>query len=193
MSSSELGLGKIIETEQGRDAIHVAIIPIVAYEDLWRGREVGLTNDGRATTQADRMIGIVDPFLKQTVEAGQKFWLFLFPNTVTSLRHEWTHPAFPQFGAPDVPPPPAPVDENRLAAERAAAICGLSYGALMDAFEQYADTSEQWPEYTHMGQNERYKRVNRLDWEKAWAHYEQENNVKVSEERFGDIPFSCSC
>ena len=39
-------------------------------------------------------VGIVDPFLKEPVEPGERFYIFLFPNTVTGLRHVWTHPAF---------------------------------------------------------------------------------------------------
>ncbi|MFO0822607.1 MAG: hypothetical protein U0792_05710 [Gemmataceae bacterium] len=39
-------------------------------------------------------VGIVDPFLREAVRPGQRFWLFMYPNTVTTLRHEWTHPAY---------------------------------------------------------------------------------------------------
>jgi hypothetical protein len=40
----------------------------------------------------DSAIGIIDPFLTVVVEKGQHCWLFMMPNTITSLRHEWEHP-----------------------------------------------------------------------------------------------------
>jgi hypothetical protein len=86
-------LGSLIDGDARRDAVHVAIAPVVAAETLSPGQHVGLTGDGRAGTSA-APIGIVDPFLTEDVREGQRFWLCLYPNTVTSLRHVWTHPAF---------------------------------------------------------------------------------------------------
>jgi hypothetical protein len=36
----------------------------------------------------------VDPFLADPVQPGQMFWLFLYPQTITGLRHVWEHLAF---------------------------------------------------------------------------------------------------
>lgn len=88
----KLNLGKIITGEAHRDAIHVPTAPVVAVERLAPGQHVGLV-DGKAAGAGTR-IGIVDPFLTVAVEAGQQFWLCLYPGTITSLRHEWVHPAF---------------------------------------------------------------------------------------------------
>lgn len=91
----ELNLGKVITTEQQRDAIHVAVAPVVCAEPLLPGAHVGLNGAGRATKYSTKLIGVIDPFLKRVVEAGETCWLFMYPNTITSLRHEWSHPAFP--------------------------------------------------------------------------------------------------
>ena len=91
---NELGLGKLITTLQQRDAIHIAVAPVVAAESLQGGDRVGLLPDGRATTKVKDAVGIIDPFFQETVRSGERCWLFLFPGTVTSLRHEWIHPAF---------------------------------------------------------------------------------------------------
>lgn len=82
--SDTLQLGKVIEPgrEVGRDAIHVAVYPMLAVREMRPGER--LQN------------GIVDPFLKESVLPGQRFWMLLFPNTVASLRHVWSHPNFPE-------------------------------------------------------------------------------------------------
>ena len=79
-----------------RDAIHIATAAVYAETDLNPGDHVGLT-----TPKADVMgrseiapLGIVDPFLKEPVKQGQRFWVFIYPGSSRSLRHNWTHPAF---------------------------------------------------------------------------------------------------
>ena len=90
-------LGQLCDETSRRDAIHVAIIPVVAGEFLMVGQRIGIgRGDGKAYPAAslDNDLGIVDPFLKANVKRGETFYLCLYPQTVTSLRHNWTHPAF---------------------------------------------------------------------------------------------------
>jgi hypothetical protein len=93
MSDPQTKLGQIIDGDQQRDAIHIAVAPVIARELMMPGTHVGLY-EGRATPLSDNPIGIVDPFLPSAVKRGQQFWMFLYPNTITSLKHIWTHPAF---------------------------------------------------------------------------------------------------
>lgn len=93
-----INIGSIILDEADRDAIHIAIFPLTAIERLCRGYYVKLAVSKfeaiRCTDRHDA-IGIVDPFLEcEHVEKGERFWCFLFPNSITGLRHHWTHPAF---------------------------------------------------------------------------------------------------
>jgi hypothetical protein len=93
---SDVTVGTLIDESAGRDAIHIAIAPAVAAHTLVAGQDIGFVDEvglGLVGKVSDP-IGIVDPFLKDPVFAGQRFWLFLYPRTITSLRHVWTHPAF---------------------------------------------------------------------------------------------------
>jgi hypothetical protein len=90
-------LGQLIEDgDRRRDAIHIAVAPVTAAERLAPGQHVGLVEEGNLELAGpcDCNIGVVDPFLTQGVEPGQRFWLFLYPGTISGLRHVWTHPAF---------------------------------------------------------------------------------------------------
>lgn len=84
-------LGTYILGDEARDAIHLAVVPVVATEKVYPGQH--LTAEGKTVGET---VGICDPFLPGPVSIGQAFWLVLYPRTITSLRHAWTHPAFPE-------------------------------------------------------------------------------------------------
>jgi len=86
-------LGSLPGPDAKRDAVHVAVVPATAAYLLLPGQRVCRLPDGQFGT-AGEPVGIVDPFRDDVVRAGEQFWLCLFPGTVTSLRHVWTHPAF---------------------------------------------------------------------------------------------------
>ena len=101
-------LGTLIDEHQGRDAIHLAVEPVVAGEQLFAGAHVGILEiEGQLTAfHANPLgkhgvkikhVGVVDPFLETAVEEGQRFWLVVYPRVITSLRHVWTHPDFPNL------------------------------------------------------------------------------------------------
>jgi hypothetical protein len=99
MSDPQTKLGQlIVEEDAMRDAVHIAVAPVVARELMMPGTRIGLY-EGEATALSDNLIGIVDPFLTKAVQRGQRFWMFLYPNTITSLKHVWTHPAFQEEAA----------------------------------------------------------------------------------------------
>jgi hypothetical protein len=84
-------IGKIITRPEQRDAVHIAIAPVEAAITLKPGQHVGTDGHGRIAASQPH-IGVVDPYLQAPVKAGEKCWLFLYPGSITSLRHEWVHP-----------------------------------------------------------------------------------------------------
>ncbi|HWN72056.1 MAG TPA: hypothetical protein VNM90_30665 [Haliangium sp.] len=91
-------LGTLIDDKQKRDAIHLAVEPVVAGEDGLLGGNHITVRDGAAFYCAPgdpAALGIVDPFLTVQIKKGDRFWFVMYPRMVHSLRHVWTHPAFP--------------------------------------------------------------------------------------------------
>lgn len=88
-------IGMILPEGAGRDAIHIAVEPAKSGETVFPGQHVGYKPNGLVSATAEEKIGIVDPFLTGPVYPQQPFWLLVYPRTITSLRHVWEHPAFP--------------------------------------------------------------------------------------------------
>lgn len=90
-------LGKRIEDgDRRRDAVHIAVAAVTAATRLSPGQHIGLVraDSMELVGPSEHNIGIVDPYLIGDIEEGQRFWMFLYPDTISDLRHIWSHPAF---------------------------------------------------------------------------------------------------
>lgn len=93
-------IGTILNGQHERDAIHIAVMPVIAGEDKLRPGEGIAIIYGTPNTVRRRPLyyggshGIVDPFLDdmEALNKGDQFWMFLMPNTITNLRHSWICP-----------------------------------------------------------------------------------------------------
>lgn len=94
---SNVEIGQLLNGTEQRDAIHIAIAPVVAVRTLNPGTPITFVDDDMMKVDIcpkPVSIGIVDPYLERAARPGDRFYMFVNPNTITSLRHEWTHPAF---------------------------------------------------------------------------------------------------
>ncbi len=187
MSDTKLGI--LLEGATDRDAIHCAIAPVTTTEILHPGQHVGLVKGSTTvvTAQTKKLIGIVDPFLKTKVFPGDQFYLLLYQQTVTGMKHRWEHPAFVEAAPPVQLPPPA-VDPKAMTAkiwlEGFADEVGLSYRELIEAAESYLSHDQYL--------------IDGGRWEgqstppEFWDHYEIVTGTTVPESKRGGF-FSCSC
>ena len=181
-------LGKLIEDEnEQRDAIHIAVAPVVAGEIMAPGTRIGLVGGSSETVGIDAdHIGIVDPFLSGAVFKGDRFWMFLFPNTITSLRHDWTHPAFKPTAAQRIE---AMNPSERWIREFADRV-GLGYETLLEGAADWVRSKERgdYGEYLCFGGLLESQSVP----DEFWPHYEVVTGKTVKEEHRESF-FTCSC
>lgn len=86
-------VGKLVFTEVPRDALHVAVAPVEAGENM-NGGDFIVVNNGVAMVAASSSGIVVDPWLKRHVNKGEKFLAFIQPGKIKSLTHHWEHPSF---------------------------------------------------------------------------------------------------
>jgi len=183
-------LGTIIDDTQKRDAIHLAVSPTVAGERLEPGEHVFI-RDGKAygstgATNAPPLLGIVDPFLTEKVNTGQRFWLVIYPRVITSLRHVWAHPAFPdEAGTGAMPAPDRAASEAWLQDFCAKSDCPDYYTVLAAA----TNGRSSWDaDYLHFDGRDAHGEIP----PEFWDHVEIVTGQKIDGSARAKY-FSCSC
>jgi len=175
-------LGTILTRNEKRDAIHLAVLPVIAGQDLDRACLISL-QEGRAFADSDGL-GIVDPFVEVGPRKGEKFWMVLKPRIIQSLRHVWTHPDLPDESAEDEKERVTKIKESeqwlRNFCEDYSSNAPSDYDTMIEkALESEGD------EYMHFNQDA-YGSIP----SEFWDHLETVTGVRIKNP---PKHFSCSC
>lgn len=196
-------MGKILPDEipvGTRDAVHVAVLAAIAGMPLRAGDHVSY-DKGKANgnQRYSKYIGIVDPFLERTVKTGQTFWLFLYPRTITSLKHEWEHPDVAGVEDDELP---APAKKTRSEADVTAAKDeaveyltkwagehGVSYKSMLITIKECINDEGELDDYINLGTGSS-EEID--DPEEFWTNVGLVLNVNIKD-KTQITYFSCSC
>jgi hypothetical protein len=174
-----------ISDDSGRDAIHLAVEPVIAAERLKPGQDVGLLGGGKAG-RSTNPVGIVDPFLKKTIKPGEKFWLVVYPRQITSLRHVWTHPSFEEVPISEADKEQAQKVAERLTGSHEKWLRDFCANADCPGYEEVMEAAAHSDgEYIHFGTDAHGEIPDEF-----WDHYEIVTGKKVKQRA---TYFSCSC
>ena len=184
---------KLSEDETRRDAVHIAIMPVKCGEGGWlhRGETVRFDYGSKEVVgrcSMERAVGIIDPYLPiDGVAPGERCWMFMFPGTVTGMRHEWSHPALVPVSEP------GPLSESELWLQGFADKWNFNYTQMI---EQASTTPKPG--------NRNYITADGIDLHKSedlggedhalfWQHLAQLTGKQFSNEHIERFVWSCSC
>lgn len=196
-------LGTIIGVAEARDAIHLAVEPIEAGTTLSVGAHV-VMRDGKAyACPPGDGVGIVDPFLMRRVEKGERFWLVVYPRTITSLRHVWAHPAFAAAEVQEDSESPPSAAEKAVSEQWLRDFCANhdapDYDLLIEALRDGDSSSkeDQWGDFTTVRLDGEYIHVSGSDAHGSipaefWTHAEIVTGRKFDKADRAEW-FTCSC
>lgn len=186
-SDTQHTIGKILDWPMERDAIHIAVLSAVAGEMLVSGAPVCLEADGLPTARMARhseSVGIVDPFLPRAANAGQRFWVFLHPNSVTGMRHHWSHPVVDSL----------PVAQRLLGLDKGKAAEWLKNFSDEYGFDyhQMIESAKEHRGRIVAGSDLDYGAV-QSELETFWKNMEILTGQKFSAVHRDSVSFSCAC
>ncbi len=181
-------IGKLHRETYERDAIHVAVMPVIASQTLSPGQHIGFCEGGYQVTSDPsspyKLIGIVDPFLPTDVQKGDRFWMVLYPNTITGLKHVWSHPAISHTGHG------VGTESEKWLRDFADSVDADYHWMMQVASTHCEDSKKGWPDYLIEGG----KWEGQSTPDEFWDHYERVTGKKLPESEYGRPGiFSCSC
>lgn len=177
-------IGTCHQQSFGRDAVHIALASVRAYEDLnpgdrlcfaVKGDDKWVKKDTGDWEKDGNALGIADPFITQPINKGSWFYIFLFPGSIKSLKHEWTHEDFSIQTAKT---------ESEKWMISYAAELGMTMDRLIEAGESFLDSGE------YLSDGGRYEGMSIP--EEFWDHFQNITGRGVPQDR-RDSFFSCSC
>ena len=175
---SDVHLGKLAPDGADRDATHVAVVPMVAAADMKPGTRCGIDSNDRANPTVTA-IGIVDPFLSESVKQGQRFYLCLFPRTVTGLRHVYVHPVLD-----------SDVGASKAWIAAWAESEGIEYDELIEHAKTWVDTHDGKWSGRYWNEGPRFE--GQVLPETFWEHYDRVTNTRTPEVMRSNF-FACAC
>ena len=170
---------------QSRDAIHIAVMPVEAGEDLKPGQKLRLRYGTNSVVLSgsynDDYIGRADPFIDDwRIKKGQKFWMWLRPGTITGLRHEWVHPT--------IDCEQKPLGPSELWLREFAEKWNFDYGEMItEALEKDGYIVARGRDLHDAGE------LDPGEEDLFWQHIEIITGEKVSEGHKKNFGWSCSC
>lgn len=163
-------LGKNPDDVGIKDAIHVAIVSVLAGSAIQTGSRVKLNNDGHAVCASGREgFGVADPFVG-TVARGDRFWVLIDPDKVDTVSHTWEMNL--QF-----PTTVPEVKKNRTIQEVADAI-GVKYEDLMQACTSYVNTDRKSPYPGMKTVDEVEAAVEEIELYELWSEWSEETGYE---------------
>lgn len=178
-------IGHMLEGPGDKDAIHIAVVPVQLGEDMEAGAAVNVVN-GKAYRAYATAIGILDPFLNNSMLFEDSWvYMFLYPNTITDLRHEWTLSSYDnnstQVEMPRLDPEAVEWLENFAHSH------GTSYDALLVRCKEAIEDDDSSPYITFYGTD-----IHEVP-HGFWNNFRKATGWEADPMKLLKITFSCSC
>lgn len=154
-------LGREPDSLGEKDAVHVAIVSVVAGKPIQPGGRVRLAKDGMAEPGGDNdSIGVADPWGGR-IHRGKKFWLMMDIDSVSAVEHTWSCGI--KFLTDNVV-----VEQNKYLAGMAKDL-GVSYDDLMKACSDFVERDTKPPYPGTLSEEAADDAVYRDDLYSEWA------------------------